>query len=112
MVDRQDNSSTSFRASANWRTLTDSPQRYCADFQVATPEPISDSAWYSVDLTATGTTWRCGIRRTPITTTARRTSIRTSSGKQQVYVNVVGVSRWSSGTGYVIADAVRISRIA
>ncbi|MFD2357506.1 hypothetical protein ACFSTC_61870 [Nonomuraea ferruginea] len=25
--------------------------------------------------------------------------------------NVVGVSRWTGGTGYVIADAVRISRI-
>jgi hypothetical protein len=24
---------------------------------------------------------------------------------------VVGVSRWTSGTGYVIADAVRISRV-
>jgi hypothetical protein len=25
--------------------------------------------------------------------------------------NKVGVSRWTSGTGYVIADAVRISRL-
>jgi hypothetical protein len=25
--------------------------------------------------------------------------------------NKVGVSRWTSGTGYVIADAVRITRV-
>ncbi|HET6215032.1 MAG TPA: hypothetical protein VFE14_19360 [Micromonosporaceae bacterium] len=25
--------------------------------------------------------------------------------------NVVAVSRWTSGTGYVIADAVRITRV-
>ena len=59
--------------------------------------------------------------------------VATSSGNQTVYVdqrsgggawrtigtfslsagtkNVVGVSRWTSGTGYVIADAVRISRV-
>ncbi|WP_444545404.1 golvesin C-terminal-like domain-containing protein, partial [Streptosporangium pseudovulgare] len=25
--------------------------------------------------------------------------------------NVVGVSRWTAGTGYVIADAVRVTKV-
>ncbi|MEQ4301021.1 hypothetical protein ABNF97_06455 [Plantactinospora sp. B6F1] len=130
-----DNTSTSFRASANWQISSYSTQRYGADYGFANPEPISDPAWYSADLPGNGTykveVWYPATSgyndRTPYV-------VVTSSGNQTVHVNqrtnggkwvtlgtypmsagahdVVGVSRWTAGTGYVIADAIRLTRVS
>lgn len=122
-----------FTASVNWDTSSFSAQRRGANYRFTTPEPISDPAWYKANIPATGNyqiyAWypaNSGYNAsTPYV-------IVTTSGNQSVQVNqqinggawvslgifnlsggdhdVVGVSRWTSGTGYVIADAVRIVR--
>jgi hypothetical protein len=122
-----------FTASANWDTSSFSSQRRGANYRFTTPEFVSDPAWYMADIPATGNyqiyAWypaNSGYNSsTPYV-------IVTTSGNQSVQVNqqinggswvslgtfnlsggsynVVGVSRWTSGTGYVIADAVRIVR--
>lgn len=122
-----------FTASANWGTSSYSSQRYGADYRYATPEPIGDAAWFSANIPSTGNyeiyTWypaNSGYN------SATPYVITTSSGSQTVRVNqqinggmwvslgtfnlsagdynVVGVSRWTSTSGYIIADAVRIVR--
>jgi N-acetyl-anhydromuramyl-L-alanine amidase AmpD len=122
-----------FTASANWDTSSFSSQRRGANYRFTTPEAVSDPAWYMANIPATGNyqiyAWypaNAGYNSsTPYV-------IVTTSGNQSVQVNqqinggswvslgtfnlsggsynVVGVSRWTSGTGYVIADAVRIVR--
>ena len=122
-----------FTASANWDTSSFSSQRRGSNYRFTTPEFVSDPAWYMADIPATGNyqvyAWypaNAGYNSsTPYV-------IVTTSGNQVVHVNqqinggswvslgtfnlsggdynVVGVSRWTSGTGYVIADAVRIVR--
>jgi N-acetyl-anhydromuramyl-L-alanine amidase AmpD len=122
-----------FTASANWDTSSFSSQRRGANYRFTTPEPVSDAAWYKANIPATGNyqiyAWypaNAGYNAsTPYV-------IVTTSGNQTVHVNqqinggswvslgtfnlsggdhdVVGVSRWTSGTEYVIADAVRIVR--
>jgi len=122
-----------FTASANWDTSSFSSQRRGSNYRFTTPEFVSDPAWYMADIPATGAyqvyAWypaNSGYNSsTPYV-------IVTTSGNQSVQVNqqinggswvslgtfnlsggsynVVGVSRWTSGTGYVIADAVRIVR--
>jgi N-acetyl-anhydromuramyl-L-alanine amidase AmpD len=122
-----------FTASASWDTSSFSSQRRGANYRFTTPEPVSDAAWYKANIPATGNyqiyAWypaNAGYNSsTPYV-------IVTTSGNQSVHVNqqinggawvslgifnlsggdhdVVGVSRWTSGTGYVIADAVRIIR--
>jgi hypothetical protein len=122
-----------FTASANWDTSSYSSQRRGANYRFTTPEPVSDAAWYKANIPATGNyqiyAWypaNAGYNAsTPYV-------IVTTSGNQTVQVNqqinggtwvslgtfnlsggdhdVVGVSRWTSGTEYVIADAVRIVR--
>jgi len=122
-----------FTASANWDTSSFSSQRRGSNYRFTTPEAVSDAAWYMANIPATGNyqvyAWypaNSGYNSsTPYV-------IVTTSGNQVVHVNqqinggswvslgtfnlsggdynVVGVSRWTSGTGYVIADAVRIVR--
>jgi N-acetylmuramoyl-L-alanine amidase CwlA len=122
-----------FTASDNWDFSSFSSQRRGANYRFTTPEPISDPAWYMANIPATGAyqiyAWypaNSGYNSsTPYV-------IVTTSGNQVVNVNqqinggswvslgifnlsggdhnVVGVSRWTSGSGYVIADAVRIVR--
>ena len=122
-----------FTASDNWDFSSFSSQRRGANYRFTTPEAISDPAWYMADIPATGAyqiyAWypaNSGYNSsTPYV-------IVTTSGNQVVNVNqqinggswvslgifnlsggdhnVVGVSRWTSGSGYVIADAVRIVR--
>ncbi|GAA3780266.1 hypothetical protein GCM10022225_80670 [Plantactinospora mayteni] len=124
-----------FTASANWGLSSYSSQRYGADYRFADPVLASDSAWYKVNIPETGTyqvaVWysaNAGYNdSTPYV-------IVTPSGNQVVNVNQrvnggkwvslgnftlaagddnkVGVSRWTAGTGYVIADAVKITRIS
>jgi N-acetylmuramoyl-L-alanine amidase len=129
-----DNTSSSFRASTNWGTSTYSSQRYGADYRYANPVAASDAAYYSATLPSAGNykieTWY------PANTGYNASTpyvVFTSSGSQTVTVNqqvnggkwntvgtfafaggtqdVVAVSRWTSGTGYVIADAMRITAV-
>jgi hypothetical protein len=129
-----DNTSSAFRASANWATSTYSTQRYGADYRYANPVAASDAAYYSATLPSAGNykieTWYPANAGYNATTPY---VVFSSSGSQTVIVNqqvsggvwntvgtfafasgaqdVVAVSRWTSGAGYVIADAVRITKV-
>jgi N-acetyl-anhydromuramyl-L-alanine amidase AmpD len=129
IVDNAD--SANFTASTNWGPATWNTQKYGSDYRFATPQAISDSAWFKANIPATGTydvyAWwpsNSGYN------TSTPFIISTSTGNQTVTVNqtlnggkwnllgtftlnsgtynVVGVSRWTSGTAYVMADAVKI----
>jgi hypothetical protein len=129
-----DNTSAGFRASANWGTSTFSTQRFGADYRFANPAPIGDAAYYSATLPATGN-YRLDVWY-PANTGYNATTphvVFASTGNVTVNVNqqanggawrtigtfafaagaqdVVAVSRWTSGAGYVIADALRITRV-
>src|SRR5688572_2718379 len=128
-----DNASAGFSASANWGTSAWSAQRYGADYRFATPNTTSsDVAWFSATIAAAGShtveVWYpadAGYNdSTPFVVAATggnqavRVNQRANGGRWVSLgnftlaagtYNVVGVSRWTSGTGYVIADAVRIS---
>ncbi len=122
-----------FTASANWGTSSWSSQRYGADYRFATPNTTaSDVAWFSATIATAGShlveVWYpadAGYNNaTPFV-------VVTASGNQSVVINqrssggqwvslgnfnlaagthtVVGVSRWTSGTGYVVADAIRLT---
>jgi hypothetical protein len=129
-----DNTSGGFRASANWGTSTFSTQRYGTDYRYANPTPASDAAYFSANLPAAANykieTWYPANAGYNATTPY---VVFASSGNQTVVVNqqanggkwntvgtfafsagardVVAVSRWTSGAGYVIADAVRVTRV-
>nr|WP_312882519.1 glycoside hydrolase domain-containing protein [Micromonospora polyrhachis] len=123
-----------FTASANWGTSAYSSQRMGPDYRFATPVSASDAAWYRADLPATGSyevsVWYPADPgyndSTPyvVATTSGNQTVRVNqrvNGGQWVSLGVftlaagdgdkVGVSRWTSGTGYVVADAVRITRV-
>ena len=123
-----------FTASANWGTSTYSSQRYGADYRFADPVAASDPAWFKVNIPETGS-YRVDVWYPANAgyNSATPYIVATSTGNQTVYVdqrsgggawrsigtftitagdkNVVGVSRWTSGSGYVIADAVRLTRV-
>lgn len=123
-----------FTASSNWGTSSWSGQKYGADYRFANPVLASDPAWYKVNIPQTGSyavsVWypaNSGYNdSTPfivVTTTGNRSvrvNQRTNGGRWVslgVFTlaagdsNKVGISRWTSGTGYVIADAIRITRV-
>ena len=123
-----------FTASTNWGTSAYSSQRTGPDYRYATPVSASDAAWYKADLPETGSyevsVWYPADPgyndSTPyvIATTGGNQTVRVNqrvNGGQWVSLGVftlaagdgdkVGVSRWTSGTGLVIADAVRITRV-
>ncbi|MFI6924825.1 N-acetylmuramoyl-L-alanine amidase [Nonomuraea spiralis] len=123
-----------FTASANWGTSAYSSQRYGADYRFADPVASSDPAWYQAAIPSAGTykveVWYPGD---PGYNSSAPYIVAASGGNQTVYVdqrsgggswrsigtfslnagtyNVVGISRWTAGTGLVIADAVRISKV-
>ncbi|WP_433512006.1 N-acetylmuramoyl-L-alanine amidase [Nonomuraea sp. CA-143628] len=123
-----------FTASANWGTSTYSTQRYGADYRFADPVAASDPAWYQATIPSAGN-YRVEVwyPDDPGYNSSAPYIVAASGGNQTVYVdqrsgggswkslgtfslnagtaNVVGVSRWTSGTGLVIADAVRISKV-
>uniref|UniRef100_UPI001C5D34A6 golvesin C-terminal-like domain-containing protein n=1 Tax=Nonomuraea rhizosphaerae TaxID=2665663 RepID=UPI001C5D34A6 len=122
-----------FTASANWGTSAYSSQRHGADYRFADPVASSDPAWYQAAIPSAGTyTVEVWYPDDPGYNSSAPYIVATSSGNQTVYVdqrsgggawksigsfslnagtaNVVAVSRWTSGTGLVIADAVRISK--
>jgi N-acetylmuramoyl-L-alanine amidase CwlA len=128
-----DNSSTRFTASGNWGTSSWSSQKNGANYRYANPTPASDAAWYKFNIPSTGSYyvdawWPADVgynNLTPYVIVAsggnqsKVVSQRTNGGKWNNLgtfklaagdYNAVGVSRWTSGTGYVIADAVRIRK--
>ncbi len=128
-----DNTDSGFAASANWGTSSYSSQRFGADYRFADPVAASDPAWYRVTIPETGnyeiSIWYAAA---PGYNDATPYVVATTTGTQSVRVNQrvgggqwqsigvftlaagegdkVGVSRWTTGTGYVIADAIRITR--
>lgn len=130
-----DNSTSGrFTASENWLTSSYSTERYGADYRYANPQAISDVAYYKANIPEEGTyridAWYPGIAGY---NTATPYIVLAKDGNKTVIVdqstgggtwrslgtftltagdkNVVGVSRWSGASGYVIADAVRITRV-
>jgi hypothetical protein len=129
-----DNTSSGFAAGANWSVSSYSAERYGADYRYANPEEVSDLATYSATIPATGNykieTWYPGIAGY---NTSTPFIVYASGGSQVVRVDqstgggawkslgtfaltagaktVAAVSRWTTTTGYVVADAVRISRV-
>jgi hypothetical protein len=123
-----------FIASANWGTSSWSPLRNGADYRFATVNTTaSDVAWFKVNIPATGLyqvqVWYpsdVGYNdstpfyvATPTGNQVVRVNQRANGGRWVSLgnftlsagdANTVGVSRWTAGTGYVIADAVRITR--
>jgi hypothetical protein len=123
-----------FTASGNWGVSTYSTARYGADYRYASPVQASDPAWYKVNIPSTASykveVWypaNSGYN------SATPYVVVTSSGNQVVNVDqrtgggawrslgtfslaagdydAVGVSRWTTATGYVIADAVRVTKV-
>jgi N-acetyl-anhydromuramyl-L-alanine amidase AmpD len=126
-----DNSSSNFSASTNWAVSSYSSQRYGTDYRYANPQAVSDAAWYKFSVPSSGNyevmVWypaNSGYN------SAAPYVVATSSGNKSILVdqringgkwvsigthalnagtyNAVGVSRWTSGTGYIIADAVKL----
>jgi len=120
-----------FTASGNWGTSSWSSQRYGANYRYANPVLASDAAWFKVNIPSSGNYLvDCWYPADAGYNNATPYVIAASGGNQTVVVNqrtnggawrnlgtfnitagdknVVGVSRWTSGTGYVIADAIRV----
>jgi len=122
-----------FIASADWATSAWSAQRHGADYRFATPTTaVSDAAWFKASIAEAGAhlveVWYpadAGYNSaTPfmVATTGGTRSVvvdQRANGGRWVSLgthtlaagdyNVVGVSRWTSRPGYVVADAVRIT---
>ncbi|WP_374713057.1 golvesin C-terminal-like domain-containing protein [Symbiobacterium terraclitae] len=133
-----DNSTSGrFRASSNWGTSTWSSQRYGSDYRFADPAAVSDAAYYKFNIPSTGyydiymwypansgyndktpvVIWQADSSGTGTTPVTVHVNQRTNGGKW-VHLGtfrllagdreIIAVSRWTSGTGYVIADAFRV----
>lgn len=125
--------------SGNWGVSTYSSQRYGSDYLYANPQAISDAVYYKVDIPTTATydiyMWypaNSGYNpSTPVviyqanstdtgTEAVTRTVNQQINGGQWNLIgsfrllagdrNLIAVSRWTSGSGYVIADAFKIVR--
>ncbi|SEN59589.1 family 10 glycosylhydrolase [Nonomuraea pusilla] len=129
-----DNADAGFTASSAWGTSSYSTQLHGTDYRFATPVAASDPAWFRAAIPSTGS-YRVEVwypsnsgynSATPYVVAAsggnQTVTVDQRSGGGQWRVlgtytlaagtyNVVGVSRWTSATGYVIADAVRITQV-
>ncbi|MGW0483328.1 family 10 glycosylhydrolase [Nonomuraea sp. NPDC003214] len=129
-----DNADAAFTASAAWGTSTYSPQLHGTDYRFADPVSASDPAWFRAAIPAAGS-YRVEVWHPANAgySSAAPHIVAAAGGNQTVTVdqrsgggawrvlgtfslaagtyNVVGVSRWTSAPGYVIADAVRITRV-
>ncbi|MDP4510789.1 family 10 glycosylhydrolase [Nonomuraea turcica] len=129
-----DNAESGFTASANWGTSTYSTQVHGSDYRFADPVAASDPAWFQASIPSAGD-YRVEVWHPANAgyNSATPHIVAASGGNQTVTVdqrsgggawrsigtfslnagtyNVVGVSRWTSTTGYVIADAVRITKL-
>jgi hypothetical protein len=127
-----DATSADFSAPSSWQQSSWNSQKYGDFYRFNTPQAISEVAWYAADLPENGS-YRVDVWYPSDSGyhSAAPHHIVTSSGNQVVNVdqrsgggqwrsigtftmnagrrNVVGVSRWAGGSGYIIADAVRIS---
>lgn len=133
-----DNSTSGrFRASGNWAISTYSSQRYGADYAYATPQAISDAAYYKVNIPTTRNyeiyMWypaNAGYNASTPVVISKANSTDSGRVNQTVNVNqqanggkwvslgtfrllagdaeIIAVSRWTTGTEYVIADAFKI----
>ncbi|MCX4472943.1 N-acetylmuramoyl-L-alanine amidase [Micromonospora sp. NBC_01655] len=123
-----------FTASTNWSTSAYSAQRYGTEYRFANPVLASDAAWFKVNIPQAGN-YRIDVWNPadPGYNSAAPHVVVTASGNQTVNVDqrtggggwrsigtfnlaagdrdLVGVSRWTNATGYVIADAVRVTRV-
>ncbi|MGW0802293.1 family 10 glycosylhydrolase [Nonomuraea sp. NPDC002799] len=129
-----DNAGSGFTAGSAWGTSTYSAQLHGTDYRFADPVAASDPAWFQTTVPSTGSyrveVWypaNAGYNSaTPHIVAASggnqtvTVDQRTGGGQWRVLgtytlaagtYNVVGVSRWTSATGYVIADAVRITKV-
>ncbi|MFI6315985.1 family 10 glycosylhydrolase [Nonomuraea sp. NPDC050556] len=121
-------------AGAAWGVSSYSSQRYGADYRFANPVAASDPAWFRASVPAAGS-YRVEVwyPADPGYNSATPYIVAAAGGNQTVIVdqrsgggqwrvlgtyalnagtgNVVGVSRWTSATGYVIADAIRLTRV-
>ncbi|MEV4841342.1 peptidoglycan DD-metalloendopeptidase family protein [Nonomuraea sp. NPDC049486] len=122
-----------FTAGPDWGTSAWSAQRHGADYRFAAPNTVtSDAAWFKASIAEAGAhlveVWYpadAGYNSaTPfmVATTGGTRSVvvdQRANGGRWVSLgtftlaagdyNVVGVSRWTSQPGYVVADAVRIT---
>ncbi|MER6951484.1 family 10 glycosylhydrolase [Nonomuraea sp. NPDC000554] len=129
-----DNADPAFTAGSSWGTSAYSAQRHGADYRFASPVSASDPAWFRASIPTSGSyqveVW---YPADPGYNSATPYIVVASGGNRTVTVdqrtgggqwrslgtftlaagtyNVVGVSRWTSTTGYVIADAVRITQL-
>ncbi|GIG68871.1 family 10 glycosylhydrolase [Phytomonospora endophytica] len=124
-----------FTAGAGWGTSAWSTAKYGTDYRYATPSTTgSDVAWFRANPPAAGN-YRVEVwyPADPGYNSASPFIVAASGGNRTVTVdqrvnggrwftlgtfalgtgdhNIVGVSRWTSTTGYVVADAVRITRV-
>ncbi|MEV0586284.1 N-acetylmuramoyl-L-alanine amidase [Nonomuraea sp. NPDC050310] len=119
--------------SANWGSSTFSGQKLGKDYRFASPARVADAAWFKAAVPNAGT-YRIDVWYPSNAgyNSATPYLVSTASGVQTVTVNqragggswqslgtfklkagsqnLVAVSRWTNGTGYVIADAVRITK--
>lgn len=129
-----DNTSSGFAAGGSWLTSSFSAERYGASYRYATPAEVSDLATFSATIPSNGSyrveAWFPGIEGYNTTTPF---IVYTGTGSSTIRVDqstgggawlslgtyamtagtrtVVAVSRWTQGTAYVIADAIRITRL-
>ncbi|SDX90562.1 N-acetylmuramoyl-L-alanine amidase [Micromonospora pattaloongensis] len=123
-----------FTASRNWGSSAYSGQRYGDGYRFARPVAASDPAWFLVNIPETAS-YRVDVWHPADPGYNDRTPylIATTTGLRSVHLNqriaggqwrslgafrlargdrrTVGVSRWTAGAGYVIADAVRVTRV-
>jgi uncharacterized lipoprotein YddW (UPF0748 family) len=121
-------------ASTDWGVSTWSAQRHGVDYRFAAPAAVSDVAWFRATVPTAGA-YRVEVwfPADPGYSGAAPHLVAAVGGNRTVTVdqrtgggswrslgsfdlaagayNVVGVSRWTSATGYVIADAVRLTRL-
>jgi uncharacterized lipoprotein YddW (UPF0748 family) len=129
-----DNADPGFTASSGWGTSAFSSRPHGADYRFAEPVSASDPAWFRAAIPSAGS-YRVEIwhpadagynSAAPYIVAAdggnRTITVdqRTGGGQWRPLgdftlaagtYNVVGVSRWTSTSGYVIADAIRITRL-
>lgn len=130
-----DNSTAgAFTASSTWGVSTYSTARYGPDYRFANPTTTSDPAWYTVNVPEAGT-YRVDVWYAANAGYNNSTPyiVATSTGNQTVIVSqrsgggawksignfslaagsqqLVGVDCKTTGTGYLIADAIRVTRV-